>query len=43
MERYEREDMDLDRSANRREQEIMATMRKRTMAKASTWDRTQND
>lgn len=37
--RYNLEDIDLERGSDDMEKEIMATMRKRTMSKASTWDR----
>lgn len=36
--RYEIEDMNLDSGAARREAEIMAAMRRKTMAKARDWD-----
>ncbi|RAL68695.1 hypothetical protein DID88_007402 [Monilinia fructigena] len=37
--RYNLEDIDLEKGSDDMEKEIMATMRKRTMSKASTWDR----
>ncbi|ESZ98006.1 hypothetical protein SBOR_1619 [Sclerotinia borealis F-4128] len=37
--RYSLEDIDLERGSDDMEKEIMATMRKRTMSKASTWDK----
>ncbi|KAJ8065243.1 hypothetical protein OCU04_005945 [Sclerotinia nivalis] len=37
--RYNLEDIDLERGSDDMEKEIMATMRKRTMSKASTWDK----
>lgn len=37
-ERYDREDRDLERGSEDMEKEIMATMRKRTMSKHSTWE-----
>lgn len=36
--RYNSEDQDLEKGSEDMEKEIMATMRKRTMSKASTWD-----
>jgi hypothetical protein len=36
--RYNKEDMDLERGSENMEKVIMATMRKRTMSKVSTWD-----
>lgn len=36
--RYDIEDRDLEKGSEDMEKEIMATMRKRTMSKASTWD-----
>ena len=36
--RYDREDTDLEKGSEDMERNIMATMRKRTMSKASTWD-----
>lgn len=36
--RYDREDLDLEKGSEDMEKNIMATMRKRTMSKASTWD-----
>lgn len=36
--RYNSEDEDLEKGSEDMEKEIMATMRKRTMSKASTWD-----
>ena len=36
--RYENEDQDLEKGSEDMEKEIMATMRKRTLSKASTWD-----
>ena len=36
--RYDREDTDLEKGSEDMEKNIMATMRKRTMSKASTWD-----
>jgi hypothetical protein len=36
--RYDREDADLEKGSEDMEKSIMATMRKRTMSKASTWD-----
>jgi len=36
--RYEKQDEDLERGSEDMEKRIMATMRKRTMSKASTWD-----
>ncbi|KAF4626992.1 hypothetical protein G7Y89_g11165 [Cudoniella acicularis] len=36
--RYEDEDQDLEKGSEGMEKTIMATMRKRTMSKASTWD-----
>lgn len=36
--RYAREDLDLEKGSEAMEKVIMATMRKRTMSKASTWD-----
>lgn len=35
---YEQQDLDLERGSEDMEKVIMATMRKRTMSKASTWD-----
>jgi len=40
--KYDREDEDLERGSENMEKNIMATIRKRTMSKASTWDATQN-
>ncbi|KAF5873597.1 uncharacterized protein Bfra_005061 [Botrytis fragariae] len=37
--RYSLEDIDLEKGSDDMEKEIMATMRKRTMSKASTWER----
>lgn len=37
--RYNLEDIDLEKGSDDMEKEIMATMRKRTMSKASTWER----
>ncbi|CCD54177.1 hypothetical protein ACHAPC_001031 [Botrytis cinerea] len=37
--RYYLEDIDLEKGSDDMEKEIMATMRKRTMSKASTWER----
>ncbi|TEY72969.1 hypothetical protein BOTCAL_0085g00180 [Botryotinia calthae] len=37
--RYFLEDIDLEKGSDDMEKEIMATMRKRTMSKASTWER----
>lgn len=37
-ERYDREDLDLEKGSEDMERTIMAMMRKRTMSKASTWD-----
>ncbi|QSZ30634.1 hypothetical protein DSL72_000192 [Monilinia vaccinii-corymbosi] len=37
--RYYLEDLDLEKGSDDMEKEIMATMRKRTMSKASTWDK----
>lgn len=39
-ERYDREDRDLEVGSEDMEREIMATMRKRTMSKHSTWEAT---
>ena len=36
--RYDREDTDLEKGSEDMEKTIMATMRKRTLSKASTWD-----
>lgn len=36
--RYAAEDLDLEKGSEDMEKEIMATMRKRTLSKASTWD-----
>lgn len=36
--RYDKEDEDLERGSEDMEKNIMATMRKRTMSKASTWE-----
>lgn len=36
--RYDKEDTDLEKGSEDMEKNIMATMRKRTMSKASTWD-----
>jgi len=36
-ERYDEEDADLEKGSEGMEKDIMATMRKRTMSKASTW------
>lgn len=36
--RYDREDEDLEKGSEDMEKSIMATMRKRTMSKASTWE-----
>lgn len=36
--KYDKEDTDLEKGSEAMEKEIMATMRKRTMSKASTWD-----
>ncbi|TAQ84144.1 hypothetical protein B7494_g7535 [Chlorociboria aeruginascens] len=36
--RYEKEDFDLEKGSEDMEKDIMATMRKRTMSKASTWE-----
>lgn len=35
---YDQEDVDLEKGSEDMEKSIMATMRKRTMSKASTWD-----
>ena len=35
--RYNQEDLDLEKGSENMEKNIMATMRKRTMSKASTW------
>jgi len=35
--KYESEDRDLEKGSEHMEKEIMATMRKRTLSKASTW------
>ena len=36
--RYNKEDLDLEKGSEDMEKIIMATMRKRTMSKVSTWD-----
>jgi hypothetical protein len=36
--RYDREDSDLEKGSEDMERNVMATMRKRTMSKVSTWD-----
>jgi hypothetical protein len=36
--KYESEDRDLEKGSEDMEKDIMATMRKRTLSKASTWD-----
>lgn len=36
--KYDKEDLDLEQGSDQMEKTIMATMRKRTMSKASTWD-----
>lgn len=36
--KYDREDADLEKGSDDMEKNIMATMRKRTMSKVSTWD-----
>jgi len=36
--KYDKEDTDLEKGSDDMEKSIMATMRKRTMSKASTWD-----
>jgi hypothetical protein len=36
--KYDKEDTDLEKGSEDMEKNIMATMRKRTMSKASTWD-----
>jgi len=36
--KYDREDADLEKGSEDMEKNIMATMRKRTMSKVSTWD-----
>ncbi|RDW71138.1 hypothetical protein BP6252_07701 [Coleophoma cylindrospora] len=41
--RYNKEDTDLEKGSEEMEQHIMATMRKRTMSKASTWDTKKSD
>ncbi|RFU33233.1 hypothetical protein B7463_g3112, partial [Scytalidium lignicola] len=38
--KYDKEDRDLEQGSEDMEREIMAMMRKRTMSKASTWDKT---
>ena len=38
--RYDKEDTDLEKGSEDMEKVIMATMRKRTMSKVSTWDTT---
>jgi protein-S-isoprenylcysteine O-methyltransferase Ste14 len=35
---YDKEDADLEKGSEDMEKDIMATMRKRTMSKATTWD-----
>lgn len=40
--KYDKEDEDLERGSENMEKEIMATMRKRTMSKVSTWDASMN-
>jgi hypothetical protein len=41
--RYDKEDSDLERGSEAMEKEIMATMRKRTMSKVSTWNTKKSD
>ncbi|KAL3428101.1 hypothetical protein PVAG01_01610 [Phlyctema vagabunda] len=41
--KYDQEDTDLEKGSEKMEREIMATMRKRTMSKASTWDTKKSD
>lgn len=41
--RYLKEDMDLEKGSEDMEKNIMATMRKRTLSKASTWDTKKED